>query len=101
MASRKPLTNSQGEVRELTAKDAAEAVPFAALPKNERKLLRELGKRGPQKSPKKVPVSIRLSSDVAAGLRSTGKGWQRRADEALRSWLEQNHKSPRKRNVAA
>lgn len=100
MASRKPLTNAQGEVRELTARDAAAAVPFVALPAEEQTVLRELRKRGPQKSPKKVPVSIRLSSDVADGLRATGKGWQIRADEALRSWLQQK-KSSRKRRVAA
>lgn len=84
---RKPLTNSDGEVRELTAQDAAEAVPFSALPEAERKMLMSLRKRGPQKAPRKVPVSIRLSPDVAEGLRATGEGWQRRADDALRSWL--------------
>ncbi len=45
-------------------------------------------KRGPQLEPTKVPISIRLSSDVAAGLRATGPGWQSRTDEALRSWLK-------------
>lgn len=87
MASRKPLTNADGEVRELTARDAAAAVPFSALPEAERKMLLSLRKRGPQKAPRKVPISIRLSPDVAEGLRATGTGWQRRADEVLRSWL--------------
>lgn len=95
MANRKPsrtlLTNSDGEVRELTAQDAAEATPFSALPGEEQKMLlsikREGRKRGPQKAPRKVPISIRLSPDVAEGLRATGEGWQRRADEVLRSWL--------------
>jgi uncharacterized protein (DUF4415 family) len=44
--------------------------------------------RGPQQAPTKVAISIRLSADVAAGLRATGAGWQTRADEALRSWLK-------------
>jgi uncharacterized protein (DUF4415 family) len=91
--SRKPLTNSDGEVRELTARDAAEAVPFSSLPEAERKMLLSIRKRGPQKKPKKVPISIRLSPDVAEGLRATGEGWQRRADEVLRSWLA----NPRRR----
>jgi uncharacterized protein (DUF4415 family) len=91
MAKRKPLTDAKGEVRELTAEDAARAVPFSALPKAERKMLLSLRKRGPQKAPRKVPISIRLSPDVAAGLRATGEGWQKRADEALRSWLIKNH----------
>lgn len=87
MAKRKPLTNNDGEVRELTAQDAAEALPFSALPLAEQKMLIGLRKRGPQKAPKKVPISIRLSPDVAEGLRATGDGWQVRADDVLRTWL--------------
>jgi uncharacterized protein (DUF4415 family) len=90
MASRKPLTDSDGEVRELSAQDAAEAVSFAALPETERKMLLSLRRRGPQRAPRRVPISIRLSPDVAEGLRATGAGWQRRADEVLRSWLVEN-----------
>lgn len=90
MANRKPLTNAKGEVRELTSGDAKEAVPFSALPESERKMLQSLRSRGPQKAPRKVPISIRLSPDVAEGLRATGEGWQRRADEVLRSWLDRN-----------
>ncbi len=87
MANRKPLTNREGEVRELTAQDAATAATFSALPEAERKMLLNLRRRGPQKAPRKIPISIRLSPDVAEGLRATGTGWQSRADEALRSWL--------------
>jgi uncharacterized protein (DUF4415 family) len=93
MAKRKPLTNADGEVRELTAADATEARSFSALPAAEQNLLISLRKRGPQKTPRKVPISIRLSPDVAKGLRSTGTGWQRLADEALRSWLQRNKKA--------
>ena len=89
MANRKPLIDEDGEVREITAEDVVLFKPFSTLPAAERKMLQKLGKRGPQKAPKKVPVSIRLSPDVAEGLRATGTGWQRRADEALRSWLEE------------
>ena len=91
MANRKllpePLIDENGEVREITAEDVARFKPFSALPQAEQKVLLKLGKRGPQKKPKKVPISIRLSLDVAEGLRATGHGWQGRADEALRSWL--------------
>ena len=93
MANRKPLTDSVGEVRELTARDAAEAVPFTALPQAERETLLSLRKRGLQKAPRKVPISIRLSPDVAEGLRATGDGWQRRADEVLRTWLLKERKA--------
>lgn len=93
MAKRKPLTNSHGEVRELTTEDASRAAPFSALPEDERELLRSLRKRGPQKAPRKVPISIRLSPDVAEGLRATGSGWQRRADDALRAWLTKSRRA--------
>jgi uncharacterized protein (DUF4415 family) len=87
MEDRKPLIDEGGEVREITAEDVALFKPFSALPASERRVLLKLRKRGPQKTPKKVPISIRLSTDVAEGLRATGNGWQSRADEALRSWL--------------
>jgi uncharacterized protein (DUF4415 family) len=87
MANRKPLIDEDGEVREITAEDAALFKPFSSLPEAEQNVLLKIRKRGPQKTPKKVPISIRLSPDVAEGLRATGSGWQVRADEALRSWL--------------
>lgn len=36
----------------------------------------------------KERISIRLSPDVAAYFRSTGKGWQTRIDAALREWVD-------------
>jgi len=41
MANPKPLTNEEGEVRELTEEDFARAVPFSALPAELQKLLSE------------------------------------------------------------
>jgi uncharacterized protein (DUF4415 family) len=72
---------------EWTEERMRSAIPFSALPASVKKAISNI-KRGPQKAAKKVPVSIRLSPDVVAGLRATGEGWQVRADEALRSWLE-------------
>jgi uncharacterized protein (DUF4415 family) len=43
-----------------------------------------LKKRGPQKAPTKVAVSIRLSPEVISHFKSKGPGWQSRIDEALR-----------------
>jgi len=40
--------------------------------------------RGPQKSPKKIPVSLRLSPEVVERFKAKGPGWQRRIDEALK-----------------
>jgi len=86
MASRKPLINADGEVRELTAKDMAKFRPAAeVLPLSLRK---KLGVRGPQKSPTKERITIRLSREVVKQFRESGEGWQTRVDAALREWLK-------------
>lgn len=59
---------------------AREVLPpefFNALPK----------RRGPQKAPTKVAVSIRLSRDVVEAFKAKGPGWQSRIDETLRASL--------------
>lgn len=85
MANRKPLIDEAGEVRDLDADDLAlfrpaEEVLSASLRK-------KLGVRGPQKTPTKERVTIRLSADVVARFRATGAGWQTRMDAALKDWL--------------
>jgi uncharacterized protein (DUF4415 family) len=47
-------------------------------------LARILPKRGPQKTPIKIPVSIRLSPEVISHFKAKGPGWQSRIDDALR-----------------
>ncbi|MDY0243143.1 MAG: BrnA antitoxin family protein [Rhodospirillaceae bacterium] len=42
--------------------------------------------RGPQKAPKKVPVSLRLSPDVIEHFKAGGPGWQSRIDDTLRKF---------------
>ena len=44
-------------------------------------------RRGPQKSPTKVPVSIRLDPEVVEYFRATGEGWQSRINEALVAYI--------------
>ena len=89
MTKPKPLIDSTGEVRELMAEDlqqfrpAAEALTAA--------LRRKLGVRGPQRTPTKERITIRLSPDVVQPFRATGDGWQTRVDAALRDWLK-SHK---------
>lgn len=95
MANRKPLIDDAGEVREITTEDIGLFKPFSTLPESEQKMLLNIRRRGPQKAPRKVPISIRLSPDVAEGLRATGDGWQVRADEVLRSWLKETKKRAR------
>ena len=72
---------------EWTKKDFERALPFSGLPDGLRQTLSRRT-RGPQRTPKKVPVSIRLSPDVVEAFRSTGAGWQARVDEILRSHIK-------------
>jgi len=80
------LIDSDGEVRELTASDLAKFRPaHEVLPAALRKTL---GVRGPQKTPRKEPTTIRLSPDVMTAFKATGAGWQTRIDAALKEWLK-------------
>lgn len=88
MAGRLSLTNEEGEVRELTAEDFEQAVPFSALPESLQTKLAALKTRGPQRSPRKERITIRLSREVVDRFRATGNGWQTRMDEALKEWIE-------------
>jgi len=60
------------------------AKSLAVLPKSVRGTLRKIGKRGPQITPTKKLVSLRLSASVLEHYRATGPGWQTRIDEALK-----------------
>lgn len=51
-------------------------------------LPRLVGKRGPQKAPTKIPVSIRLSPDVVKHFKAKGPGWQSKIDAALRKLVK-------------
>ena len=44
-------------------------------------------KRGAQKKPTKVLVSLRLEPDILAKLRASGPGWQTRTNDLLRKAL--------------
>ena len=49
--------------------------------------------RGLQKEPTKVPVSIRLDSEVVTYFRSQGKGWQTRINEILVEYVTNEERS--------
>ena len=72
---------------EWTKEDFARAVRF---PKGVKlkdipvETLLRLTRRGPQKAPTKVAVSIRLSPEVISHFKAKGPGWQSRIDDALR-----------------
>ena len=92
MTNRLPLTDAEGEVRELTEADLAFFRPAKeVLPPHVYEGLIEMnrraGVRGPQKAPTKTRVSIRLSPEVVSAFKASGRGWQSRIDAALKEWL--------------
>lgn len=67
-----------------TTEDWSGAVKSRSLPELREKLRR----RGPQKAPVKVPTTIRFDPDVLAALKSSGRGWQTRVNDAMREWIK-------------
>jgi uncharacterized protein (DUF4415 family) len=95
MASRLPVINETGEVGDLSKVDAGVFRPAAEVLSPDllaglAALKKQRGERGPQKSPTKVPTTIRFDADVLAALKASGKGWQTRVNEAVKDWLK-NH----------
>ena len=87
MKKRTPLTDAEGEVRELTRADFARMRPMEdVLPPELVKIIRnrKRGERGAQKAPTKQQVTLRLDRDVLERFRATGEGWQSRINDALR-----------------
>ena len=89
MPKAKPLTDENGEVRELSAADMKRLRP--AKDALSSPLLTKLNVRGVQKAPTKERITIRLSPEVVKPFRATGDGWQTRVDAALKDWLK-SHK---------
>jgi uncharacterized protein (DUF4415 family) len=88
MTKPKPLTDEEGEVRELLLEDMKRFRPAAEVLSPS--LVAKLGIK--QRPGKRVPasesVTIRLSHDVLQRFRAGGPGWQARLDAALREWLD-------------
>jgi len=91
MENRLPLTDKNGEVRELKKKDfksfkaASEVLPA--------ELISLLPKRGgrPAGTSAKRSTTVRFDNDILESFRSTGKGWQTRMNDALREWLKEHN----------
>lgn len=85
-----PLTDAEGEVRELTEEDFKKAVPFSALPESLQATLLGLKELHKPAQPGKVSTTVRFDREVIEAFRATGKGWQTRMNDALKEWLK-NH----------
>lgn len=90
MTDRLPLTDEEGEVRELDEEDFKHFAPFSALPEALQTKLLGLKGRGPQQAATKVSTTVRFDRDVLEAFQATGRGWQTRMNAALKEWLKEH-----------
>jgi len=87
---KKTLIDDSGEVRELTDEDFKKMRPARDVVPQIVKAYQEgrLRVRGPQKTPKKSQMTLRLSQDVVSFFKSKGRGWQTKIDNALKEYVK-------------
>ena len=56
--------------------------------------------RGKNKNPTKKQVAIRIDPVVLAAFRADGPGWQTRMNTALKEWLSEHQRAPRRRRAS-
>ncbi len=102
MAKHLPLTDEEGEVRELTQADFSRGHPASrVLPEilgedlAGQMLRGRSGQRGPQRAPLKRRVTLRLDPEVLDFFKATGTGWQTRINEALRRAMRRSGRQVR------
>ena len=86
---RRNASRPDAENPEWTAEDFRRARPLSEFPEIVEAILRYRGQRGKQKAPTKELISLRVDRDVVEAYRATGRGWQTRANQALRSYAKQ------------
>ncbi len=86
---RKHARRPDEENPEWTAEEVRRAPPLLhALPQDTAEAVRRYrGQRGPQRTPTKALVSLRVDRDIVAAYRASGPGWQTRANDALRAYI--------------
>ena len=87
---RQNASRPDAENPEWTAEEMRAARPLMeVLPKEVVAAIRRYrGQRGPQKAPTKELISLRVDRDVVDAFRATGRGWQTRANDALRVYAK-------------
>lgn len=81
------VTDEEDAAITAAAMSDPDAIPFTDEEWESVKPLVRIG-RPPSAKPLKVPTTIRFDADVLAALKSSGKGWQTRVNEAMREWLK-------------
>lgn len=80
------------DIPEWTDEDFARARPMREMfPDIVEAFERMRGQRGPQKSPTKERVGLRLDREVVSHFRATGPGWQSRINDVLAKHVKRSH----------
>ena len=80
-----------GDIAPWTDKQFKSAIKSNSLEELREKLAerrRKRGERGPQKTPSKQSVTLRLDRDILARLKASGEGWQTRLNSLLRAAMD-------------
>lgn len=80
----KPLTDADGEVRELTTDDFKKFKPASEVMPNDVKAFKRARGRPPSSNPK-VSVTLRLDAEIIKHFKADGKGWQSRLNSTLKA----------------
>ena len=94
--NRPPLTDRDGEIRELTAEDMKLFRPIAEVDPgmvDAMKVARTKGGRPKLEHPK-IHAGFRMAADVVHGIRATGKGYNARVERVLRAALVRGDLDP-------
>ena len=91
----KPLTDEQGEVRELTRADFRKLKPVReAMPELIEAVENTRRKGRPKAEAPKAPIGFRLAADLVARIRATGRGYNARVEKALRDAFMKTEHAP-------
>ncbi len=83
-------TDEEDAVITAAALSDPDALPLTEAEWKDVKPLLRVGGR-PKAEVTKERITIRLSPDVLAAFKATGKGWQSRIDAALKEWVQDHH----------
>ena len=86
--NRPPLTDEDGEVREMTEEDFRDMRPLSDMDPGMIEAMESLSKKNKGGRPKvdkpKVQIAFRLPSDLVDEIKATGKGYNSRVEDVLR-----------------
>jgi uncharacterized protein (DUF4415 family) len=93
---RPPLTDEEGEVRELTADDFKLMKPLAEVEPGLAEAMQTMRNKGgrPKAETPKIHVGFRIAAEVAEGIKATGKGYNARVEAVLREALAKGLLNP-------